>query len=237
MLQLATKFAPVRESFELAWQAGFPAAELWLDRSVLEREADVVSLARQYPFRYGLHFPNRTDLSDEHVHAVVRLYRELDCRALVIHEPMARKFAGPLVELHPQLCLAVENHYVRPDDFLSWYRRQPGVALDVEHLWMLTMGDVTVEAVLKEVDQLLAADPGRLQHVHLPGYVPGYLEHRPMYCNRDLVWGIWDRLEQIGFDGLIVSETSLEYQTAENLRMDRLLFESWWKQRIAPPAA
>ena len=44
---------------------------------------------------------------------------------------------------------------------------------------------------------------------------------------RELVFPVLSMLSEIGFDGLIVSEADKEFQTANDLRMDVLFFETW----------
>ena len=230
-LFVATKVAPTLPAFEQAAAAGFRAAEFWLNESLLDRHEEIAATARRFPLRYALHFPTTSRLRPESVENCVRLYRAVDARALILHEPQYLAFQDELTRLHPSISCAVENHHLRPADFLPWCTRQPGITLDVEHLWMLCLGDVSLDRLLKEVRTFLNEFGDKLQHVHLPGYTPGYDEHRPMYCNRDLVFAIWDLLAARRFDGLIVSEVANEFQNPCDLRMDALLYDRWKRLR------
>jgi hypothetical protein len=227
MIGIATKFAPNPAAFETAFQAGFRRAELWTDPGVLTRWEDVARLAESYPFDYALHFPNRLDQPPELLDAVVALYGALDARALVIHQPHHDRHDAALAERCPGIRLAVENHRLKPAELSDWAEHNPGLALDVEHLWMFTLPGAALSQVLAAVADLLARHAGKLYHIHLPGYLPGQGEHRPMYCSRDLVLGVWDLLEQYHFEGLIVSEVNPEFQNPHDLAMDLLLFERW----------
>ncbi len=226
-LLVATKFAPSPAAFDQAVEAGFRAAEFWLDARLLARHAEIAEWANRHPLRYALHFPNTTRLEPDTLVHCARLYADVDARALVIHEPMYLAFHAELTRLNPEIRFAVENHHLKPADFAPWCARQPGLTLDVEHLWMLCLGDVPLQRLLEETGRFLDQFGSRLQHVHLPGYVPGYDEHRPMYCNRDLVHGIWDLLAARDFDGLIVSEVSERFQNPFDLKMDALLYAGW----------
>jgi hypothetical protein len=73
-----------------------------------------------------------------------------------------------------------------------WADLNPGLALDVEHLWMFGNQHLMLDNFLSIVRDLLHSYSFKLYHVHLPGYLPGYPEHRPMYCSRDLVYGVFD---------------------------------------------
>src|SRR5688572_26071711 len=114
MIGIATKFAPTPSAFEVAQQAGFRRAEIWTDANVLLRHEEVAALARSYPFDYAIHFPNRTDQPDEVVEAAAALYRDLDARALILHQPHQDRYGERLAELHPGIRLAVENHKLTP---------------------------------------------------------------------------------------------------------------------------
>jgi hypothetical protein len=236
MLKLATKFAPELSALETAYRAGFRHAELWLDQAVLAGWQDVLALARHYPNGYALHFPNRLELPAESLEQTVALYRGLDCRCLVIHQPMYDRHREPLLRLAPELRLAVENHKLNPEQLLHWGERNEGLTLDVEHLWKFTLRDAPLDRLVAEVRGLLDRFGDKLRHVHLPGYWPGLREHRPMYCAREMIFPVLSLLAEACFEGLVVSEANPEYQNSEELRMDVLLFDAWRRQYDQAPA-
>lgn len=239
MLKLATKFAPEPIAFDTAREAGFRCAELWLNASYLARWRSIARLARSYSFEYTLHCPNEAGLSAETLHNLAALYRELDGRCLVIHQPQYDRHSQEIQKLvpsapgtpelprNPALNFAVENHELDPADIESWAGRNSGLALDVEHFWWLTWNNAPLPELLARLREFLQKWHPKLQHVHLPGYVPGYAQHRPMYCARELVFAVLSLLAEFHFEGQIVSETDLDYQTPNDLRMDVLLFETW----------
>jgi len=231
MLNLATKFAPVQRSFELAVEAGFHCAELWTDAAILANWRAVVELAGRFPLRYVVHFPNRKDLPIELMADCVKLYEGLDCRAMVIHQPHFDVYADALQRLKPDIVLAIENHRLTPEKLADWFARTEYLTLDVEHVWKFTLGSPPLEELWETLDPHLKRHGHKLRHVHLPGYCPGYDEHRPMYCNRDFVHGMFDRLDKLQFAGLIVSEIEVEFQTPNDLRMDVLLFDTWHQRQ------
>lgn len=227
MLKLATKFIPQRASFEQAHRAGFRCAELWLDARVLAEGPALVPLARHYPLEYVLHFPNHWDLTPAVLEQMVQWYRALGSRCLVIHQPQIDRFGESLNRLEPNLRLAVENHKLTPEQLTAWAERNPGLTLDVEHLWKFTFPRASLAQLLDSVRDVLTRFAPKLRHVHMPGYWPGLEEHRPLYCARDLVFPVLSLLQKFDFDGLIVSEVNPEFQNAAELRMDVLLFERW----------
>jgi len=235
MLKLATKFAPRPDALEAAHRAGFRYAELWLDAAVLAQGPAVARQAREYPFGYALHAPNRPDLSPVALGSLAALYRDLGCRCLVLHQPVYDRHHDALLRLEPGLRPAVENHDLPPEGFAAWAEGNPGLALDVEHLWKFTLGDGPLRDLLAELRRFLGRFGGKLRHVHLPGYWPGFDTHRPMYCSREMVFPVLSLLAEAGFEGLVVSEASPEYQNGQELRMDVLLFDAW-RQRPGPTA-
>jgi hypothetical protein len=232
MLKLATKFAPQATAFDMAHQAGFRYAELWLDADVLARWEEVVALARRFPLQYGLHFPNRLHQASPTLEHAVQLYRALGCRCMVIHQPLFDRFHEGLVRLDPTLRLAVENHKLTPEGFDQWAEQSSALTLDVEHLWKFTLRDAPLADLLDVLHRFLTRFGPKLHHVHMPGYYPGLREHRPMYCARDMIFPVLSLLAEFQFEGLIVSEINPEFQNPNDLRMDVLLFDSWQSRHL-----
>jgi sugar phosphate isomerase/epimerase len=227
MLKLATKFTPQPLAFETAHRAGYRHAELWLGPAILADWQNVAAQANHYPLRCALHFPNRLDLSPETLEHATRLFRALDCRCMVIHQPMFDRFHETLARLEPDMRLGVENHRLSPEAFDQWADRNTGLTLDVEHLWKFTLRDAPLPELRAAVRRFLERWADKLRHVHLPGYLPGLPEHRPMYCSREMVCAVLTLLAEFRFEGLIVSEVNPEYQNLNDLRMDALLFDTW----------
>jgi sugar phosphate isomerase/epimerase len=237
MLRVATKFIPEPQAFETAYRAGFRFAELWLGPTVLADHVNVARLAGAYPNGYVLHFPNRLDLTPAMLEQAVELHRSLGCRCMVIHQPMYDRYRDALLRLESTLRLAVENHRLTPEGLTQWAERNSWLTLDVEHIWMFSMRDAALERLLDWLEAFLARYRGKLLHVHLPGYWPGFEEHRPMYCARDMIFPVFALLAAHGFDGLVVSEVNPQYQNYPELRMDMLLYDAWRDQQQQRPSA
>ena len=227
MLKVATKFKPKAAAFETAQAAGFHYAEFWLDKRWLSEWKSVARQAQEFQLRCALHFPNRGELGETTLCDAVRLYRQLECSAMVIHAPMLRRYGQRLVELDSTLRLGVENHRLTPAEFDHWACEHQWLTLDIEHLWKFTLADASTDTLLKALEEFLRRFGDKLIHVHLPGYAPGCDEHRPMYCSREMVLPVLSLLADHQFDGLIVSEVNAQFQNFHELRMDVLLFERW----------
>jgi sugar phosphate isomerase/epimerase len=231
MLKVSTKFTPEVQAFKIAEAAGFRYAEFWLDASWLNQWQMVIERAREYEFGYALHFPNRGDLSEGTLRESIRLYRALDCSAMVIHAPMLRRYGSWLLKEDMTLRLGVENHRLTRAEFERWAVDNTWLTLDVEHLWKFTLQDSPLDSLLSAVADFLVRFGDKLVHVHLPGYAPGLDEHRPMYCSSEMVLPVLTLLADHHFDGLIVSEVNPQFQNVHELRMDVLLFENWQEIR------
>lgn len=233
MLKLATKFNPDEAMFCQACDAGFHHAELWTDIPVLADWRAVVERARRYPLEYVVHFPNRKNLADDALENAVALYRELGCGTMVIHQPMHDALAARLQKLCPDISLAIENHELKPDGLEAWAEQDTDLTLDIEHVWKFTLRDAPLDQLINRLRSLMDTIGPKLRHVHLPGYWPGLGEHRPMYSAREMIFPVLSLLAERNFDGFIVSEVGMEYQTPQDLRMDVLLFELWQREHAA----
>lgn len=227
MLIHSTRFVPTSDALKTAVDAGFRAAELQLSVQLLLDWESVAKLAQEFDVNYSLQFPNRLDVPDQAVENCAKLYRALDCRTLVIHEPMFERHVGRLLELDPSICLAVENSRFRPNRFDSWAENNEFLTLDVEHFWRFTLQDAPTGALMAQLERFLKTYGRKLRHVHLPGYSAGGDVHRPMYCSRDMVFAVLTLLAESNFSGSVVSEVSEQYQNRRDMMMDALLFESW----------
>lgn len=234
---IATKFAPGLEAYELACQAGFSRAELWLDDRVLADWEGVVNLSNQFHMDHAIHFPNRLEQTTQTLENLVNLHKALKVRAVIIHQPHMDRYAEKLRQLDPAIPLAVENHKLNREQFDRWADTNLGLTLDVEHYWKFTLQNGPLVEVIEGIRRFLQRHAKKLLHVHMPGYLPGQPEHRPMYCSRDLVFEVLNLLAEYHFEGLVVSETNVEFQNIDELQMDTLLFRRWFTLRqLAIPA-
>ena len=227
MLKLATKFAPHASALAMARDAGYRYAEIWTDAAVLADWRAVAERCAGYPLEYVVHFPNREPRDERSLADAVSLCRQLACPAMVIHQPLFDRLSGRLLALDAGLPLAVENHQLTPAEFEAWAENNPGLTLDVEHLWLYTLHDGPLDELLAAVASFLDRYAHKLLHVHMPGYQPGQGAHRPMHTSPDMVLGVFTLLAEHRYQGFIVSELAGEYQTPEVLEADMALFHGW----------
>jgi hypothetical protein len=227
MFRLATKFRPDSAAFATATAAGFRNAEFWLDAEVLADWRNVVSVAREHPFHYALHFPNAAMLPRDAVEQAVRLYGELECEALAIHQAPFLLYGDALRSLEPSLNMGVENHRLSQQEFDRWARQSPGLTLDVEHFWKYTLENAPLDELEEKLEKFLQRFGDKLHHVHLPGYTIGGKEHSPMYCGAPMVKRVFGVLADCGFCKFVVSEADEEHQNEVDMRRDVELYRAW----------
>ena len=145
----------------------------------------------------------------------------------VIHPPILRRYGEKMTAIHPEIILAEETMRVPVDEFHSWVRAHDHVTLDIEHIWKFTLHDAPMNQLFDLVRSVFEQSADKVRHVHMPGYLPGQGEHRPMYTSREFCLGIFDILADHNFDGLVVSETDVPFQNPFDMKMDMLLFQRW----------
>ena len=237
MLKIATKFLPELPAFKQAYDAGFRNVEIFLNTTVLERVDDVVSMSRGFDMDYALHFPNKPELDESHLRNCCRLADELNVSAVVIHEPMFRRYVESLTAIDSNIPLAIENQRVPAANLATWVQERGSVTLDIEHIWMFSLPEGTMEELFALVRDVFETASKCIKHIHMPGYLPGQGEHRPMYTSREFCTGVFDILADYDFAGLVVSEVDMQFQNEFDLRMDMLLFERWLDLRQKSVAA
>jgi hypothetical protein len=234
MLTLATKFRPdTLQAFDAAFQAGFRCAEFWLDDALLSNWKTIASTARKYRFCYALHFPNSGVRHSDSLKCAVSLYSELQCRAMVMHQPMYDEYGDDLLAIEPSLHLAVENHDFDAAEFDRWAEGNCWLTLDVEHLWMVTLKNAPLEKLLARLARFLSQHGKKLRHVHLPGYKVGGEEHLPIHHSAEMAARVLGLLADCGYSEFVVSEADKPYQNLAELRQDVAMFEDWRKQYAA----
>ena len=227
MLKFATKLAPESDKCDRAHAAGFHHAEIWLNQDWLSRPTELLELTHRTPLRHVPHFPNHGTLTDAQLATAVSLCEAVGSDVMVIHKPMLRSYGRRLLSLNPSLALAVENGRQRGEQFRHWAEDHEWLTLDIEHVWKFTLCDGDFGSLLETVDAFLDRHGDQIRHVHLPGYVPGRPEHCPAYHNPALAQAIWSRLADFGYEGFVVSEANVEFQTDTHLRRDVILFDRW----------
>lgn len=226
-IRFAAKFAAEAGRFQLAVDTGFQFAEIHLKRRSVDYWEPIAWLASGYPLSYALHFPNSGPLSNLAVANAARLYEELGCATMVIHPPMLTQYGEQLRSLVPAIRLGVENPRLDRTAFDHWADGNEYLTLDVEHLWKYTLRDQPAQELILFLEAFLTRYRDKLIHVHLPGYIPGSVEHHPASRNPALARAVLELLCEADFTGFVVSEIRTELQTHENFQRDRNMFCAW----------
>lgn len=233
-MQLATKFKPDADTpFQTALDAGLRCAELWTGPDVLDDVDTVIARAKRFDLRYALHFSTRRDLTESQLKNFVALYRALNCGSATIHQLEYDYYATAVHAIDPGICLAVENSYLDVPAFHRWAEANEFLTLDVEHVWYLTMPDAPLSEVIPFVAEFLARHAAKVRHVHMPGYTPGTPDHQPMYTSPEFVKAMLSVLDEVRYDGFVVSETDVRFQNVADIRKDRELFDRCNREILA----
>ena len=230
LLKLATKFAPDESMLAMGRDAGYRHAEVWTDAAVLADWRAVAELCARYPLDYVVHFPNREPRDQQALADAVSLCRQLNCRAMVIHQPLFDLLSGRLLALDADLPLAVENHQLSPAEFEA-VLDNPGLTLDVEHLWQYTLEDWPLDELLAAVSSFLerhVPQAAARSHAGLSARCRG--RTGPMHTSPEMVLGVFNLLAEHDYQGFIVSELAEKYQTPQALEADMALFQAWAEQ-------
>ncbi len=233
MLAFATKLAPTRKKMQRALDAGFQHSEIWLSSELLLDVDPVIACVRESGLRVALHFPNGGELEETQLANAVRLYRAVESWAMVIHKPMLRSYGRRLALRAPEMVLALENGRQKGDQFDKWAEYHTDLTLDVEHLWKYTLGNCSFPEFMEGLKRFWQRHGSRVRHIHLPGYIPGSPEHSPAYCNPELVNTVWSFLLEQDYQGMVVSELNLDFQTPQHLRRDVIAFQRWKRSALS----
>jgi len=232
MLKFASRIPADTQKLATIFESGFRRVEVFLTPQSIKACKPFAKIAENYEMSYGLHFPNRAILSEKQLKKTIKLYRRLNCESMTIHQPMYRHYAKQLLIIDSEICLAVENHRLKPKSFWRWANSYEHLTLDVEHLWKHTLKQAPMPDLLSMLKEFLKLHGSQLKRVHLPGYEPGGKEHQPLSFNPQLARKVFTALSKINFDGMVVSETRPAMRLPKHLKNDISMYECWEKDRL-----
>lgn len=233
MYLFATKFSPEAANFEKAVFAGYQNAELYLTPTRLMSWRSLSKIARCYELNYVLHFPTIGKSSLQTCEDIVSLAHDINCKTITVHED-SLKVAEYVQALDPQIQLAVENHSVTYEQLDAWIQSNDCITLNVDCLWKNTLQNCELSELRSVVRRLFHNYRDRFKNVHLSGNVPGSLSKPPLQFSQEMVFSILDILRAERYEGMVVSEIDVEFQTGENLERDLNVFRQWQSTRGIP---
>jgi hypothetical protein len=216
---VAVKCAPVRGLLAAAQRAGFEAAELYLDATMLDNVSALVRTCRAFKLRYALHAPNDA----YRPHELRVLAQALAARVVVFHsmywDDQWAEIAALFKESGCTPCVENIGSVHEPARFMlrwGW-----GRCLDLEHL--------QIECAGFYEEEFLRVIKGS-SHIHLTGYRFGserwhtHIHHDPSHAR--YVLGV---IKRSGFKGMVVSEARASMQTYAEFKALRAFVDSWQK--------
>ncbi len=218
---LAVKSAPQRDIFSHIRAADIEAVELYLSREIMRDLDGIITLCREFPFRYAVHAPNDCYVPDE----LLTLCGAIGAQVAVFHdifwqdewEAIARFFKGS----RTRVCVENIGSIHEPLKFMR--RFSFGRCLDIEHLQMQCGG-----VYEREFLPLMRGTA----HVHITGYTPGSkLWHTHIHVSARHNRHILDLLRESGYTGFVVSEAAASLQTLDEFKRLKKFYETWEKSR------
>jgi len=215
-LQLAAKCLPDSKILKRIESTEIDAVELYTDAECLKK-VDIVSICDDFPLSYVVHAPNDVVAPKE----TFELAQAIGANVVVTHD-IYWEDEWPRVVKTAQdtgVALAIEN----VDGLLTFAKvlLRYGVkrCLDFEHAIFLMGGFYP-----NGLKQLLP----KTIHVHLSGYEFGNLKyHTHFYESPEHAFKVLNFLESNGYNGMVVSEASIEYQQEEHFRKLKDFFSEW----------
>ena len=213
-LQLAAKCLPDPKILERIESAKINAVELYTDAECMKK-VDIVSICDDFPFSYVVHAPNDIVAPKE----TFELAQAIEANVVVTHDIYWEDEWPEVVKvaLDTGISLAIENI----DGLFSFEKvlLRYGVkrCLDFEHAVFLMRGFYP--------DGLKKVIPKTI-HVHLSGYEYGNQKyHTHFYESPEHAFKVLGFLESNGYNGMVVSEASIEYQQAEHFKKLKDFFD------------
>ena len=230
MFSFATKFSPEAANFEKAIFSGYQHAELHLTPTRLMSWRSLSKIARSYDMNYVLHFPTSGKVSQQTCEEIVALAQDIDCHTVTVHE-CDLDVALPIRKIDPGIQLAVENQRVRFDDLDSWLTANEGVTLNIEYLWENTLESCEFHELKSVLTRLFHNYGTKIRKVHLSGYRPETPAKHPLSASKEVTEFVFDLLLNGGYQGFVVGEIDVDFQTSEMLTQDLEFFRSWKNQK------
>lgn len=216
-LQLAVKCLPSYKMFRIIEDVGINAVEVYIDADHLKKQ-EVVHICKNFNFEYALHAPNDTFAVED----VFKLAKLINAKLVVTHDLFWEDEWSSIIKTANSsgIPLAIEN----VDGMYSFQKviRRYGAkrCLDFEHLIFQTgMLSPTIFALLKRaISETI--------HVHLTGYESGNGKyHTHFYEAPEQTKNILNFLVNSGYNGMVVSEAMVEYQTKEHFKKLKAFYD------------
>ncbi|MBU4501968.1 MAG: sugar phosphate isomerase/epimerase [Nanoarchaeota archaeon] len=210
MLQLAVKCLPSYETFRIIEDVDINAVEIYMDSAHLEKQ-EIVTICRDFNFEYAIHAPNDVFAIEE----TFKFARSINAKLVVTHDLFWEDEWLGIVKISKDsgIPLAIEN----VDGMLLFQkvirRYRVKRCIDFEHLILQTNG------LSPAIFTLLKGPLSDTIHVHLTGYERGSRKHHThFYDAPEQTKTILSFLVDSDYNGMVVSEAMVEYQTKEHFK-------------------
>jgi sugar phosphate isomerase/epimerase len=227
-MKFGVKVAPEMQLLSIIKELDFRYVELYINKKLLNE--DSLDTAMRFNFEYILHSP--IDFFDD---SVVDFAIKLGSKTVVMHQrpeiqpeafkktvKRAKNFGVQVCAENSPTGLDRSNVYYRlpitPEDFFKMKEQIPELklCLDVEHAMLAKLFPRMIRLVGKDIG-----------HVHITGYPPNY--HSPPFANRAMFEIAIRELKNVGFEGMVVAEMDVQYQTEDVFRRLKEFYDGFDK--------
>lgn len=205
---IAAKCAPQDNILSDVERAGLEAVELYFSEKILDDLKKVISVCKNYPFKYAVHAPN----DGYNPYNLAELVETIGAEIVVFHniywEDEWKNIVKAFKNIKAKLCIENTHSVHEPLKFIRRYGF--GRCLDLEHLQMQCAG-VYEEEFIPAIKQA--------SHIHLTGYTYGSkLWHTHIHHSPEHSLYLLNLLRKACYSGLVVSEAKISLQTYEEFK-------------------
>lgn len=207
-LQLAAKSAPTHDTFSILEDVGIEAVEVYTDAFQLNR-GDIIDICHDFNFDYVVHTPNDVYAPEK----IFNLAKSIKAKLMVTHDIYWEDEWPEIIQHSTEsgIPLVIEN--VDGTSAFQKILRRYNLkrCLDFEHI-IYQMGGFAPGVFSNNIINDIV-------HVHLTGYEHGNGKHHThFYEAAKQSMEILRFLTNCGYNGMVVSEALLEYQTKEHFQ-------------------
>ena len=204
----------ILRSIELA---GLEAVELYTTVALLKNRAECTKICQDFPFTYAVHAPtngHEPELLAEFVNAIkAKIVVFHDIYWLDEWETITKIFQS----VDTKVCVENVSSTIEPLKIMR--RFGAGYCLDLEHMEMQICG---------VANEILVHFLKEISHIHMTGYTFGTQSwHTPFHHAPIHSANLLDLMKVAGYNGMIVSEASIPYQTLEEFKKLKDFFDQW----------
>jgi sugar phosphate isomerase/epimerase len=203
MMKIAAKVAPKKDELALLKEIGYENVEVYTNDEYIKNKIDCAKILNSFDFDYAVHAPKK--FYDE---SVINFADSIGAKIVVVHHVLAADKLAEIVNKAKNYGIVVciefggSEHLHDSKEFFDLKKKIKDLkmCMDMEH----TVNYNVFPEIIRKVGRSIS-------HVHISGSPPGL--HHPPQDNLEFVRAAIRELKKINYEGFVVAEMDLEYQT------------------------